>query len=193
MGYPHGRKTNGAGKLGLGNVQFVQNLFQEFTRMNRGQIVFRIHDFNSLMIIGYFDIASLAVFKPETDAPLIVDANAPLPGAISAQRFQAVGWRHAEVIKRHGRVQLGQSLASPPQHVGREVFRSPGRKKTFGLSIRESSDHENDHKQVVYNSQADFVLLSAHGPPAADFIHAWANSRIQASLRLTTFSAFLRS
>jgi hypothetical protein len=61
------------------------------------------------------------------------------------------------------------------------------------LSIRESSDHENDHKQVVYNSQADFVLLGTHGPPAADFIHAWANSRIQASLRLTTFSAILRS
>ncbi len=58
-------------------------------------------------LIGYFDIVQLAVFKPETDAPLIVDPNAPLSGAISAQGFQAVLGRHAEIVKYHGRVQTG--------------------------------------------------------------------------------------
>jgi hypothetical protein len=53
MGYPHGRKTDGAGKLGPGNAQFIQNLFQEFTGMNLGQIILPVYCFNSLMIIGY--------------------------------------------------------------------------------------------------------------------------------------------
>jgi hypothetical protein len=86
VGYSHGRKSNGAGKLSLRGPQFVKILFEKFTRMNRRKIVFRIHGFTSSVIINNFNIVSLTVFKPETDAPLFVYADAPLPGANSYQR-----------------------------------------------------------------------------------------------------------
>jgi len=85
--YSHGRKSNGAGKLSLRDPQFVKILFEKLTRMNRRKIVFRIHGFTSSLIINNFNIVSLTAYKPETDAPLFVDADAPLPGANSYQRF----------------------------------------------------------------------------------------------------------
>jgi hypothetical protein len=37
-----------------------------------------------------FNVISIAFFKAETDAPLVVDANAPLTLAVMSQCFQPV-------------------------------------------------------------------------------------------------------
>lgn len=42
------------------------------------------------MIIGDLDIERIAVAKPEADSPLVVDSDTPLPGAIAAQRLEAI-------------------------------------------------------------------------------------------------------
>ncbi|MDO9559651.1 MAG: hypothetical protein Q7I89_08185, partial [Syntrophales bacterium] len=155
VGYSHGRKSNGSGELSLRDPQFVKILFKKFTRMNRRKIVFRIHGFTSSVIINNFNIVSLAVFKPETDAPLFVDADAPLPGANSYQRFQAVRWRHTEIVDNRCRVDLRQPLYRTLQNVGRKTSGFPGDIKTFGFSIRECSNHGNVYKLIVYDSQAE--------------------------------------
>jgi hypothetical protein len=45
-------------------------------------------DFNGLAEIG---------IPHETDTPLIIDANRPLPLAIAMKRFQAPSWHRGEV------------------------------------------------------------------------------------------------
>lgn len=57
------------------------------------------------MIINDLDIKSIAIGKGEADAPLIVDADAPLPGAIAAELFQAIAWRYAQIFDGMRRVQ----------------------------------------------------------------------------------------
>jgi hypothetical protein len=42
------------------------------------------------MVINDFDIECIAVRKPETDSPLLVDPDAPLPLAVTLERFQPV-------------------------------------------------------------------------------------------------------
>jgi hypothetical protein len=41
-----------------------------------------------LVIINDFNFKGITNFKTKTDAPLVVNANAPLAGAIMSQRFQ---------------------------------------------------------------------------------------------------------
>jgi len=184
VGYSHGRKSNGTGKLSLRDPQFVKILFKKFTRMNRRKIVFRIHGFTSSVIINNFNIVSLTVFKPETDAPLFVDADAPLPGANSYQRFQAVRWRHTEIVNNRCCVDLRQPLYRPLQNVGRETSGFPGDIKTFGFSIRECSNHGNDYKLIVYDSQAEKPLAMMN-----DWEDPWHGSRAAQILRESMIDA----
>lgn len=54
------------------------------------------------MIINDLDLVSVSINPPETDSPLIVDANAVLSGAISFQTFEAVAVRKSQVLKPSG-------------------------------------------------------------------------------------------
>jgi hypothetical protein len=49
------------------------------------------------VIVDDFDADRLSVDPTETDAILIVDANAPLPGTVTGELFQAVCVRDTEV------------------------------------------------------------------------------------------------
>ena len=42
------------------------------------------------MVIDDLDIERIAILEMEAHAPLVVDANAPLPCAVKRQRFQPV-------------------------------------------------------------------------------------------------------
>ncbi len=61
------------------------------------------------MIVGDLDIERLAVAIAEADSPLVVDPDAPLPGAIPAQRLEAIRRRHAQILDAGRRIQLNQS------------------------------------------------------------------------------------
>jgi len=64
------------------------------------------------VIIRDLDVEGIAASPFETDAPLVVDADAPLPGPIALQLFQPVSRRHAQAIERCCRVDL---LQLPPR------------------------------------------------------------------------------
>jgi len=42
------------------------------------------------MIIGYFHVKGISVFKAETDPPLVINPDAPLPGPVTLQRLKMV-------------------------------------------------------------------------------------------------------
>jgi hypothetical protein len=52
------------------------------------------------MVIYDRDIESVAILEAKTDAPPIIDANAPLTFAITAQGFQPIARRDTEVFDR---------------------------------------------------------------------------------------------
>lgn len=52
------------------------------------------------MVINDRDIERITILEAKTDAPPIIDANAPLTFAVTAQGFQPVARWDAEVFKR---------------------------------------------------------------------------------------------
>jgi hypothetical protein len=60
------------------------------------------------VIVNHLDIVGVAVAPGETDAPLVIDADAVLPCPVATQSFQPVARRRPEVIKRCGGVQHEQ-------------------------------------------------------------------------------------
>lgn len=54
------------------------------------------------MIINYLDIERVAPVPAKANAPLIVDANTPLPPAVPAKSLEAVSWRHSQALKGDG-------------------------------------------------------------------------------------------
>lgn len=49
-----------------------------------------------------------AVLPAETDAPLVVNADTPLPGPVAGQLFKAVSRRNAEEVEACGAMELFQ-------------------------------------------------------------------------------------
>jgi len=75
------------------------------------------------MVVHDLDIFGVSRPPPKTDPPLIVDANAVLPGSVSSKLLQPVAWRTAKVVQGLGRIQdqeLAQrhplQLKGPPAH-----------------------------------------------------------------------------
>jgi hypothetical protein len=66
------------------------------------------------MIVRYFHIMRVAAFPAKTQAPLIINANAPLPLSVSRQSFQSVAGRNAQVIDYLCRI---DRLKLAPGHV----------------------------------------------------------------------------
>jgi hypothetical protein len=60
------------------------------------------------MVIDDFDIVGVPFIPPETDTPLIVNADAPLSFSIPSQLLQPVGRRDTEEIKVGSAVNQGQ-------------------------------------------------------------------------------------
>jgi hypothetical protein len=154
MGNSHCRKADGAGQIRLGHSQFIQDFPYKFTWVDGRKIIFRIHGFTSSVIIDNLDIVGTSVFKSETDAPLVVDTDTLLPGSVSAQGFQAIGWRQMKIVDNHCRIELGQSLYRPLQNVRREPFGFACRIKTLCLGIRKCYNHGHCYKHIVYECQA---------------------------------------
>jgi len=61
------------------------------------------------MVINHLYIKSIAVFKPKTDAPLVIDSNTPLPTAVVTERFKPVRGRQTQILDPCSGVQLRES------------------------------------------------------------------------------------
>ena len=93
------------------------------------------------MVVDELDLVGMAVDPLETDAPLIVHANAVLSGAIAAELFQLIATRDTEV----GQPQRGVDVSQLAQHHAAKVRRVvPYRLTTpqaLGIAIGEAPDH----------------------------------------------------
>lgn len=73
------------------------------------------------MIINDLDILCMSVLEPETNPPLVVNAETPCARSVSSQRFQSIAGRHTQFFDVCDLVQLQQLAASPLPNIGRQA------------------------------------------------------------------------
>ena len=93
------------------------------------------------MVIRDFHVVGVAVFPAETDAPLVVDADAVLAFPVAFERFEPVARRHAQVFKRRRCIEQDELAV----HHSLKALRQPtGNKATVNFlrfRIGEALDH----------------------------------------------------
>ena len=92
------------------------------------------------MVVDDGDIKSIATGEAEADAPLVVNANAPLAFSIAPQRFKPVTWWGAKVFRSAGTIEhlqfaLGNSGNSS------ETTRSSAFEQCLSVATTERLDH----------------------------------------------------
>src|SRR6476659_6003808 len=90
---------------------------------------------HSSVIIHDFDIERIGEFPAEADAPLAVDANAVLAGAIGLELFQLIAGRGTEVVEPHGGIELAQLPQSDSLDVGGELADRLAKEQSFGIPV----------------------------------------------------------
>lgn len=64
------------------------------------------------MIIGYFHIIGVAIFPNKANAPLVVDGNGMLAGAVASQKMQAVAGWNFEIFESRRQIDVFQTANS---------------------------------------------------------------------------------
>jgi hypothetical protein len=89
------------------------------------------------VVVGHLDVIGVMLLPSETDAPLVVDANATLTLTVAAKLFQAVGRRHAQEVECVRRIQglrLGVGTAMDVR--GRLRTRRPKNRAAVAFSAK---------------------------------------------------------
>jgi hypothetical protein len=112
------------------------------------------------VIIDNLNLESVTAIEPETNPPLAVDADTPLPVTVARQFFQLVGWGHPQILNPQGRIQLRQAHHRPLQNLARQAARLAAGKEDFRFRIGEGLYHPFNHKQIVYENQGALIALT---------------------------------
>ena len=95
------------------------------------------------MVIDNFDVSRIAATPHETDAPLVVDADAALSFVVALQGLEMISWRALQIRKRARPVQVFEFPPRRLLHVLGEFSRALASKNFRRLSAAETRDHEN--------------------------------------------------
>jgi len=57
---------------------------------------------SSAVVVDDLDIFGSSFIPAETYSPLVVDPDAPLPGAVALQRFKPISGRNPEIVNSPG-------------------------------------------------------------------------------------------
>ena len=93
------------------------------------------------MIIGDLNVLGFAVDPTKTKSPLIVDADAMLPFAITGQFLQVIPRRNAQVFERLGRIEHCKLTEGSTLQVPRESLDPFALEKAFRVLVGETPDH----------------------------------------------------
>jgi len=94
-----------------------------------------------LVVVRDLDLEGIPGVPPEADAPLVVDPDAELPGAVSDEPLEAVARWHAKVREVHGRVQLAQLAERNPLDVWRETACRLSLEEPSGFPVPKAPNH----------------------------------------------------
>jgi hypothetical protein len=97
------------------------------------------------VVVHYFHVFNACVSPTETNTPLIVDANAVLPFAITRKRFKAIARGHTQIVQLAGDLELPEFSLRNRRDIQNRRTRSP-------LDRDSVSVHAND--LIMQNSNA---------------------------------------
>jgi hypothetical protein len=124
--------SNGFGQPILGNPHGLEEIFeQDFAGVNRRHVSF--HEAFPSAIINYFHIISMSILPQKANAPLVIDADAPLALSVSGQFLEPVCRRYTEKYESSGTMELSQFAKCCPLQIGRELGRKPTAKDPLSL------------------------------------------------------------
>ena len=95
------------------------------------------------MIINDLDLEGVAIFPSKTDAPLVINANAVLAGAIALEFLQPVARRDAKVLELLRSV----NQAELPQHEAEELGGKAADALTLEQPLRVAVGEAGDHPE----------------------------------------------
>jgi hypothetical protein len=105
------------------------------------------------MIVRDFHIEGVTIFKAKTDAPLVIDPDAPLSTAGAFQGLQVIGGRHPEITENIRSIELNQPNPRSNLDSRRKAAGLSGDKKAVCLRAREGPNHVAESKRFVYACQ----------------------------------------
>jgi len=92
------------------------------------------------MIIYDLYVVRVTFFPTETDAPLVVNANAVLPLTIALQRLQVIAGRNPQIVEHSSAMQI-EKLAPRRAFEGAEPWDRNVVEKFFAVLAPEGLDH----------------------------------------------------
>ena len=180
----HSGDTNRFSQSFLADAQFIHDFFQKISRVNGGDTFPRSdvsyvemgetlhgngHVSTSVMVHN-FNIEGILVDEPETDPPLIIDANAPLPLTITGELLQPIGWGETQVLYTQSIMKLEQSFMGARNHLCRDTLDEIPHKNSRTLFVGKCLDHNVHDKQFVYRCQwgekGNFSMLTVNQDPS---------------------------
>src|SRR5262249_11086718 len=150
------------------------------------------------MIVGNLNVEHVALGKTETDAPLIVDPNRWLTGAISPHFPQPIRGGQAQIPKTSRGIQLQQPHHGPLGDIARQTSGPAGDEKPLRFGIGKRSDHRivvNKPFMAVKPHAAHFCVAmdageGGSGPVGVSGTHA-RHRTVPVSLRVIDLSVEL--
>ena len=98
------------------------------------------------VIVHDLDVLRALRRPDETEAKLIVDANAVLTHSVRGQRLQPIAGRYSKKVQRRSRVQLHQFAPRDRLDVGKSLDANPVEQR-FGVGAFEGPDR---HACILY-------------------------------------------
>lgn len=123
------------------------------------------------MVIDNLNVSRVSGIEAKTDAPLIVDANAPLPVTVSREPLQPVAGRNAQIFHHCCLVKYRQLSHRACRNVGKARYTATV-EQAFGVGAMEVCNHEQILARRVSIVKRYYLLARSSLP-------AWAGSSIR--------------
>jgi hypothetical protein len=112
-------------------------LQKEFTRSYRFELA---HDGVTSVVINDFNVFGTRIRPTKAQAPLIIDTNTVLARFLSFQRFEAIAWRHSQIIQSRRNLNLSEFPSCNRLNV-HEALNTVASSKRFRVRTSERYDH----------------------------------------------------
>ncbi len=93
------------------------------------------------MVVGDLDLVSVAVTPPKADAPLVVNANAVLPGTVPRQLLKPLARWNSQVAERFGCIEKDEFPQGNALEIGGPPPNDLAAEKLLGVAVGKAPDH----------------------------------------------------
>ena len=93
------------------------------------------------MVVDDLDVEGIGGAPDETDAPLIVDADAVLARTIALERLEPIAGRDAKVSEGVGRIEDDEFPKRDALKAGGQTTREATLRERFRFGVAEGADH----------------------------------------------------